>query len=240
MPRVPQGIAAVLLVAGSALPHSGEPSWHRRVWAEWRSRTPEARLDPVLFQRDRSALYLYDKPSDGGGRYWAITRVGNALRKRVKYVPRAWMEPWWGWMRIEELGRIGEDLVYRVRLPGLDGTWVLVAPRALTPVPSPASPPPSPGEGRPLPIVDHLRGWDGYVAVVPGESSPRSWQLYLPFLVETTELYVAEPGQEGEILRIFDKAPSLGERRIGPVTVRRTVLLGRRASLVRGTAAPPR
>jgi len=86
--------------------------------------------------------------------------------------------------------------------------------------------------------VDNLQGWDGYVALVPGER--HSWQLYLPFLVETTELYVPEPDQKAEILRIFDAAPNLGERRIGPVVVRRAEILGRKASLVRGTAAPPR
>ena len=86
--------------------------------------------------------------------------------------------------------------------------------------------------------MEELKGWDGYVALVPGD--PHPWQLYLPFLVETTELYVPEPGQEAEILRIFDAAPNLGERRVGPVVVRRAVILGRKASLVRGTAAPPR
>jgi hypothetical protein len=87
-------------------------------------------------------------------------------------------------------------------------------------------------------IVEELKGWDGYVALVPGERHP--WQLYLPFLVETTELYVPEPDQVVDILRIFDAAPNLGERRIGPVVIRRAEILGRKASLVRGTAAPPR
>lgn len=87
-------------------------------------------------------------------------------------------------------------------------------------------------------IVAELKGWDGYVGLVPGERHP--WQLYLPFLVETTELYVPEPGQEGEIVRIFEATPNLGERRVGPVVVRRAEILGRKASLVRGTAAPRR
>ena len=86
--------------------------------------------------------------------------------------------------------------------------------------------------------MEELNGWDGYVGIVPGERHP--WQLYLPFLVETTELYLPEPDQVAEIVRIFEAAPNLGERRVGPVVVRRAVILGRRASLVRGTAAPRR
>jgi len=230
LPRMPFAVAAVLLVAVSALPL---PTWHQRVRAERRSWSPEARLDPELFRRDRSAVYLHEGPSD---RYRTITQVGNALRKRVKYVPRSWMEPWN--LESEAVGRIGEDLVYRVRLPGMAESWLLVTQEPLTPGPSPIPSLP-PGEGRPEEILEHLRGWDGYVALIPGDG-PQPWQLYLPFLVETTELYVPEPGQEGEILRIFAAAPNLGERRIGPVTVRRAEVLGRKASLVRGTAAPPR
>ena len=89
-------------------------------------------------------------------------------------------------------------------------------------------------------IREHLRGWDGYVALVPGEGRPEPWQLFLPFLLETTELYVAEPGQERQIVEIFEAAPNLGETALGPVVVRRAEILGRKASLVKGTAAPPR
>src|SRR5688572_17041101 len=93
-------------------------------------------------------------------------------------------------------------------------------------------------------INSHLAGWDGYVALVPNEGAPEPWQLYLPFLVETTELYVPQPGEEMEIVKIFAAAPNLGEQRLGSVTIRRTELLGRRATLirgvVRGTTAPRR
>lgn len=235
LPRPAFLAAAALVVAGAALPPRGEPTWHQRVWER---RTPVRHLDPALVRQDRSALYLYEKRPD---RYRTMTRIGNALRKRVKVVPRSWLEPWWGWMRMERLGEIGEDEVYRVWLPGRNESWVVVGP--LTPVPSPTSPP---AFGRPMgeggrladAIVKELKGWDGYVALVAG--APEPWQLYLPFLVETTELYVPEPGQEGEILRIFAAAPDLGERRVGPVVIRRAEILGRQASLVRGTAAPRR
>ena len=230
LPRAALAAAAVLVVGAAALPLPGEPFQIRRAWER---RAPEARLEPDIVRQDHSALYLYERTPD---RYRTITRLGNALRKRVKVVPKSWMEPWWGWLRMERLGRIGEDGVYRAWLPGREESWVVVGP--LTPIPSPIpSLPPGEGGRVATAIVEELKGWDGYVALVAGE--PHPWQLYLPFLVGTTELYVPEPGQEGEILRIFDAAPQLGERRIGPVVVRRAEILGRRASLVRGTAAPP-
>lgn len=240
LPKRAFGVAAVLLIAGSALPPSGEPSVHARVRSTWQSRRSSPRLDPELVRQDRSALYLYQQPSDGGGRYRVITRMGNALRKKVKYVPASWLEPWQPQLRITPLGAIGPDMVWRARLPHLRETWAIVM---------------SNGGGRregsgklaeglrqARLINSHLAGWDGYVALVPGNGPPEPWQLYLPFLIETTELYVPRPGEEEEILRIFAAAPSLGERRIGSVAVRRTQLLGRRATLVRGlvrgTTAP--
>jgi hypothetical protein len=227
MPRTVSILAAVLVIAGAARPLPGEPPQIKRAWEP---RTPTRHLDPALVRQDRSALYVSDKSPD---RYLTVTRIGNALRKRVKVVPRSWMEPWWGSLRMERLGEIGEDAVYRVWLPGMADSWVIVG--HLTPGPSFHA-----GEGGRLSqtIVEELKGWDGYVALVPGERHP--WQLYLPFLVETTELYVPEPDQEGEILRIFDAAPNLGERRIGPVVMRRAEILGRKASLVRGTTTPLR
>ncbi|HVG10768.1 MAG TPA: glycosyltransferase family 39 protein [Thermoanaerobaculia bacterium] len=237
MPRIAFLLAAVLVVGGAARPLPGEPTQIQRAWER---RAPIKHLDPALVRQDRSALSVSDRRPD---RYLTVNRIGNALRKRVKVVPRSWMEPWWGWMRMERLGAIGEEDVYRVWLPERAESWVVVGP--LTPGPSPIpSPIPSldAGEGGRLAerIVEELKGWDGYVALVPGAGPPRTWQLYLPFLVETTELYVPQPGQEKEILAIFDAAPNLGERRIGPVVVRRAEILGRKASLVRGTAAPLR
>jgi hypothetical protein len=216
-----------------------------RVRAARASFQPGPRFDPALVRQDRSALFLYEKPSDGGGRYTVLTRLGSALRKRVKFVPAAWLEPWRPWLGIERVGRIGGATVYRVRLPDRDGTWLLATAdgsavhwrlEALSGSEPLAS---TPGFREAQAVLPHLAGWDGYVALVPA-SPPEPWQLYLPFLVRTTELYAAEPGQENEILRIFDKAPHLGELRVGPIVLRRAELLGRKATLVTGTAAPRR
>jgi hypothetical protein len=216
-----------------------------RVWAARSSFQPGPRFDPALVRQDRSALFLYEKPSDGGGRYTVLTRLGSALRKRVKFVPASWLEPWWSWLGIDRVGKIGGSAVYRVRLPGRDGTWLLAAAdgsathRRLDVLSGSRPAASASGFQEAQEILPYLAGWDGYVALVPADP-PEPWQLYLPFLVRTTELYAAEPGQEGEILSIFDKAPHLGERRAGPIVLRRSEILGRKATLVTGTAAPRR
>ncbi|HET9225652.1 MAG TPA: hypothetical protein VFR31_03235, partial [Thermoanaerobaculia bacterium] len=174
LPQPVLAVAALLVIGGAALPDSGEPFQVQRAWEP---RAPIAHLDPALVRQDRSALYVTVGKPD---RYTVVTRMGDVLRKRVKVVPRSWLEPWWGWMRMERLGEIGEEEVYRVWLPGRAESWVVVGP--LTPGPSPIPSLP-PGEGGRLAdrIVTELDGWDGYVALVPGERHP--WQLYLPFLV---------------------------------------------------------
>ncbi len=216
-----------------------------RVWSARAAFRPEPRFDPALVQADRSALFLYERPADGGGRYTVLTRLGSALRKRVKFVPASWMEPWWSWIGTEPVGRIGGAAVYRVRLPGEAGTWLLAAAdggaidRRLGALAGSRPLASTEGIREAQAVLPQLQGWDGYVALVPS-APPEPWQLHLPFLVRTTELYVAdvaEPGQEGEILRLFSTA---SERRIGPLVLRRAEILGRRATLVTGTAAPRR
>jgi dolichyl-phosphate-mannose-protein mannosyltransferase len=250
LPRPLFGAAAVALVALSAMPLPADPqdpSWATLLHQVAAARpAPGPRLHPATFRQDRSALYLYERPSDGGGRYRTITRLGNALRKRVKYVPASWLEPWWSRVRVTRLGRITDDYaVYRAGLPGSGDTWLLVAPaasgieRRLDALAGGVPAPDSSGLAEARAIDAALAGWDGYVALI-AVGRPEPWQLYLPFLVRTTELYVAQPGEVGQVLDLFAAAPDLGRQRVGTVVVRRAELLGRRASLVTGTAAPRR
>jgi hypothetical protein len=90
-------------------------------------------------------------------------------------------------------------------------------------------------------IRARIAGSDGYVALLPGAvGDPR--RFYLPFLLDTTELYIADPADEREVRGLVAAAPRLGEERIGGATVRRFLYLERRAAAVdlTRTAAPPR
>jgi len=221
-----------------------------RVW----STRPEA-LSPASLETsaDRGALFLAADPSDGGGRYRILTRLGNALRRRVKFVPASWLLPSLPRLAVSPVGTIGADYaVFRARLPGLAGSWLLVtagggaARQSLEEASGRAAGPFDPelrnGLARARKVRRLLAGSDGYVALLPGSSSDPLC-FYLPFLLDTTELYIVEPADEREVRDLAAFAPLLGEDRVGETVVRRIVYLERRAAVVdlspTETAAPP-
>jgi hypothetical protein len=216
------------------------PQRVRNARQAWEATLPRERLDPTEVAADHSALFLYEQPSDGGGRYLAMTRLGNALRKKVKFVPAFHLEPWWPRIGLSPVGRIGSDYaVFRARLPGLDGSWLIAAPadgplrRRLEGMGERPPGPPGPrlrrGLAKAEEIRRHVQG--SSVMILPHPRQDLS-QLYLPFLLETTALYFPVPGQEEETRALFLSAPSHGETRIGDTEVRKGWVLGRRAALV--------
>ncbi|HEX2641913.1 MAG TPA: hypothetical protein VHU81_02895 [Thermoanaerobaculia bacterium] len=219
-----------------------------RIWqarAQREARPPEPRLDPRLFAADHSALYLFERESDGGGRHRTLSRLSNALLKPAKFVPAAAFERDWPYLRISEVGFQTRDYaVFRARLPETAGTWLLVAPggsgverrlRALAsgsprPVPDPAGW--RQGRRRAEEILRYLRGNDTYLAVAAGDGDSDPSRLYLPFLCESPEVIVNEPGRGPELLRFLADAPILDERRFGAVQVKKIRLFGRESGLV--------
>ena len=158
-------------------------------------------------------------------------------------MPAAAFEPYWRWIGVSPLGPFAGCALYRARLPGGPETWLLAVaadsplrPRldALPSQPSwTAGEEPRLAQGRETAeaIQRFVAGSDGFVALVPVDR-PLPSQLYLPFVLETTELYLTEPGRGGETLRVLAAAPRLAERRIGPALVRKTEYLGRRTALI--------
>jgi hypothetical protein len=307
--RAPFLIAAILLVAGAALPLPGagnDPAWiglwplppvyahtgltgeasgsphldlsglsiarfpamdllrfsiPRRVWSP-RPPAPAGRLSPAELAADRGALFLAADPADGGGRYRILTRLGNALRRRVKFVSADWLYPSLHRLGVSPVGTIGPDYaVFRAHLPGLSGTWLLVAsaggpvrPRldeVAGSVAAPFDPELRDGLAQALEIDARLTGGDQNgrndrnVALLPAATAADPRRFYLPFLLRTTELYIVDPVDGREVRALLATAPQLGADRIGATTVHRIVYLGRPAAIVdlgpfRGTAAPPR
>lgn len=214
-------------------------AWQARPWHAARPH----RIGPDDVRADRSALFLYRRPSDGGGSYRTITRLGNALHKRVKYVPAEWLGPWWTALEIREVGPIEPDYaIYRVRLPGLAETWLLATPgegrlrRKLDFLaerpPSPASPRWIAGLHKAEAMRRSIEGSDGYVAILPSRQGADPSHLFLPFLLETTEVRLIQPADEKAALDMAATAPQLGDQAFGTTRVRKLRLLGRDSALV--------
>ncbi len=216
---------------------------HARLRDAARRLRPAPRLDPALLAADRGALYLYG-PGEAGARYRTVTRLGNALRKPLKFVPAAWLEPYFGLLDVESLGSVGEAEVFRARVRGLAGTWLLAAAAdgpARAHLAAAAAAPPAPGavpggrvergRRRAHAVAAWLAESDAYVALLPGPEQDLA-RLYLPFLLETTELYVIEPEQEAGARGMLAAAPLYAERRFGPLRARRIELFGRPSAVI--------
>ncbi len=240
----------------------------------WRNRPSDEelrrRLDPARVAGAKAALYLFDNPSDGGGRYRTITRLGNALSAPVRFVPRSALGPYWNLLGITPLGSLSIDYdLYRVALPGLGaGTWLLVTPGghplgrdlsgggrgetggggdgsgAVTD--RSAAAPRAPDGGAAAAMAAEIARDVGrgsyYVALIPpvpasgqpmrARPDTRLLPLYLIFLLDTTELYVIEPGDLTRTLGLLAQFRNESERRIGPARVIRTTIQGQATTVV--------
>lgn len=209
-----------------------------RVWsarAAWAAAPRPERLDPSRVAADRSALFLYRNPADGGGRHRTLSRLSNALHKRVKFVPAAWLDPWMSFLTIELVGAIEPDYaVFRARLPGIEGSWLLVTPgdAPLTPQPAGAA---EPALRRGLNQAEEIRralphnGSNGIVVLLP-RHDPSCF--YLPFLLETPDLIIVDPGQERALRERIAGAPQLRRGRTAGAEILEVEVLGRRTAVV--------
>lgn len=169
----------------------------------------------------RSAVYFYAAPITAGQRATVIAERGNLLRKQVKFVPFSVFAKSWSGFRLEPVGSLVADAVYRVRIPGREETWLAVTPRG------------GKGDLRLRDLVRSGAAGDGIrddaskaarIAAEVGDRRPvmfappgglRRWQLCLAFLVETTEIFAIEPSRRAGSRAML--GPSLGRRRSGDV-----------------------
>jgi 4-amino-4-deoxy-L-arabinose transferase-like glycosyltransferase len=216
-----------------------------RAAGAWAARPhPEIRRPgPALFAAADSALYLYDRPEDGGGRYRTITRLSNALRKPVRFVPRATLAPYWRLLEVSPLAQIAPDYtVYRVKLPGIAASWLLV-----TPADRPLDPrllrPAGPDAGLSLhdlaPAAAQsaaIAAWVGrayaYVALFPSSNGSNPADVYLLFLLRSTELYVIEPSAAAATWSLLARSPVESERHFGNTRVVATRVRGQHTAVV--------
>jgi len=210
----------------------------------------EARPDPALFAAAGAALYLYDNPEDGGGRYRTLTRLSNALRKPVRFVPRAMLASYWPLLAVSPPAQLTRDYtVYRVEPTALAGSWLLVTPgdRPLDPrLLRHPGPPASGAPARAAAEAAAIAAWVGrgnaYVALFPraaaAPATPTSAaagdpvELYLLLLLRTTELYVVEPRDAAATRALLARSPVESDRRLGGARLRETRVRGKRTAVI--------
>ena len=112
------------------------------------------------------------------------------------------------------------------------------APQESTPPPGGPAPPGSPERLRQAAADEAVAvaAWIGrgqaYVALFLSPSNRDPAQLYLLFLVQTTELYVVEPADAVAARRFLGQAPVEAERRFGAAMVEETRVRGLRTAIV--------
>ncbi len=164
-------------------------------------------FEPQTFAADEWALYFYEAPENAEGRNAAIQRLGNLLLKRVHYLPASNFGSFWHVLDVQSLGALDGKALYRARLPGLEGSWILGV----------RSGGASDEQlrrriGRPT-SVDPERAKAENVAAVLGrrptvlfeDGDGLAWQAYLPFLVDTQLFFVIETQHEAEARRMLGK-----------------------------------
>jgi hypothetical protein len=209
-------------------------------WAQRPSPVPQ-RPSPALFAAADSAIYLFDRPEDGGGRYRTLTRLSNALRKPVRFVPRDTLASYWRLLTVSPLARITPDYdIYRVTLPGIAGTWLLVTPgdRPLDPRLLRRTQPAAHAAGlaRAAAEARAIAAWIGrgyaYVALFPSAADSDPADLYLLFLLRSTELYVIEPRDAAAARTLLARSAVESERQFGSARVLATRVRGQRTVVI--------
>jgi 4-amino-4-deoxy-L-arabinose transferase-like glycosyltransferase len=241
------GGGAPLPPLSAAMPRPAELvrwSTFGRVAAAWaaRPRGGPPRPSPALFAAAGSALYLFDRPDDGGGRYRTITRLSNALRKPVRFVPRSALAPYWELLALSAPVQLTADYtVYRVEVEGLAGSWLLVTPggRPLEPrLPRSAASTAARLASAAATAADaaaiaaYVGRGNAYVALFPSAGAAEPVELDLLFLLQSTELYVVEPPEAPGTRALLARSAVESQRRFGAATVLETRVRGQRTAVI--------
>lgn len=202
-------------------------------------RLEKRKLGPKDFRQDQAALYLFDDPAENGRRYDTVAHLGNLLGKKVFFLPFSEVSELVEHMALVRVGRIDDQRIYRAQLRGLEGTWLVVAPtrggadRAIyqqLQANRTAEAPPPYGIEQARRVARRLE--NDFPVVLSNPQVAKSWQVYLPFVIDTTELYVVEPARERGSRRLLESGKVLGRETREGVTITRYELFGQTWALI--------
>lgn len=227
------------LLAPSAGEVAGWSQWARlrtarREWTERQEGSP--RLGARRWPGEGRVFFLYERPQDGGGRYRVYTRLGNALLRRVQFVPAEAFLRHRQLLGAEKLGKIDRGLqAWRLWIAGLPGphlavtlnedSWLASLPR------NPEAREDAVALGRAL-ALQRLVEPSRFAGIFTAATEADAAELYLLFLLDRPDLYVftgedragAGPGLAG--------SPVLSRHLLGNVEVRKTEIFDLPAALV--------
>ncbi|MEN8163612.1 MAG: hypothetical protein ABFS37_05740 [Acidobacteriota bacterium] len=176
-----------------------------RAW--FARKAASADIDVEVLETDGSAVFLSRSEKEDSRRYLTVTRLGNTLRRRIKFVSRKQLRPFVDSLSLRFVGRILDWQVYRNEVPGLQGTYLVVF--SSDEVPEQGVSVGSPAEvwDSTAPILDTARGLvtrlpvnDDVVAVLTEPGSNDILLTYLAFLAPSTNFYVISTEDQSQTL----------------------------------------
>lgn len=184
----------------------------------------QRQLSPHVVRNEAWAVYFYDDLAQAGTGYGFATRLGNLLTKRVHYLPSSAFGGAWERLLFQQLGSLDGQTVFRARIPGRQGSWVVLtrtggkAEKRVLAAISDTSQPDSDlllAEE----VAPHLT--DRSVAILAPASGLEPWQIYLPFVAHMRQFLITEHQREVGTRRMLGPGRLVAEWE--PVAERKTV-----------------
>ena len=175
--------------------------------------------DVEVLPSDRSIVFLSRGPEDDARRYRIVGQLGNALRRRVKFVSHDRLKPLIDGLDLDPVGRILRYRVFRTSLPSIDGTFLVVTASGRRSSGSPG--PTEAGRIEAHRLIENLPPTDDVVAVIAPPDREKDLLVWLAFLVHSTNFYIIDTADPTETLR------ELGCTGLGPLPTGVEPLVGR-------------
>lgn len=176
-----------------------------RAWSARKIVPPAS--DVEIAVSDCSAVFLSRSERESSRRYLTVTRLGNALRRRVKFVSREQLQPFVDGLPLRSVGRILDWQVFRTRLPGVrqDSLVVFSSDEVLEQSGLADSPTENSDEAEPIlqtarGLIERLPISDEVVAVLAAPDTNDRLLTYVAFLAHSTNLYVISTDDPSETL----------------------------------------
>ncbi len=209
-----------------------------RAWSATKDVQTASELE--ILKSDGAAVFLSRSEREDSQRYLVVTRLGNALRRRVKFVSREQLLPFVDSLPLRPFGRILGRQVFRTEVPGLQGTFLVVFSSDEIPEQTVSAGSPTGGSGSRDPIlrtarelVAGLPANDDVAAVITATGRNDQLLTYLTFLVHTTNFYIISTDDPSKTLGDLGCSNPVLLREASEVVVDACRILGYEATVIR-------